>query len=103
MQNWTRKIKVGLFTGLILIWSGYFFESLSSMTKPANPMQASRSEGLQLLEEACASCHDLQRVFWQQKTEEPISEIRETISVDTTSGEVVSTEIPHIDFGYGFF
>ncbi len=70
MQIWTRKIKVGLLTGLILIWSGYFFESLSSMTKPANPMQASRSEGLQLLEEACASCHDLQRVFWQQKTEE---------------------------------
>lgn len=70
MLNWTRKIKVGLCMVLIFIWSGHFFESLSSMPKPAHPMQESRSEGLQLIEDACASCHDLQRVFWQQKTEE---------------------------------
>ncbi len=56
--------------GLIFVLSGHFFESLSSMTQPANPMQESRSEGLQLIQEACANCHDLQRVFWQQKTEE---------------------------------
>ncbi len=56
--------------GLIFIWSGHFFESLSSMTKPASPMQESRSEGLRLIEEACVQCHDLQRVFSQHKTKE---------------------------------
>ena len=70
MLNWTRKIKVGLCMVLIFIWSGHFFESLSSMPKPAHPMQESRSEGLQLIEETCVQCHDLARIFSQDKTEE---------------------------------
>ena len=75
MQAWNRKIRVGLFMGLVFVLSGPFVESVSSTTQPspqppAPPVQESRPRGLQLLGEACANCHDLQRVFWQQKTEE---------------------------------
>ncbi len=56
--------------GLIFVLSGHFFESLSSMPKPANPMQESRPEGLQLIEEGCVQCHDLARIFSQHKTQE---------------------------------
>lgn len=75
MQAWNRKIRVGLFMGLIFVLSGPFLESVSSTTQPspqppAPPIQESRPQGLQLLGEACASCHDLKRVFWEQKTEE---------------------------------
>ena len=75
MQTWNRTIRVGLFVGLFFILSGPFLESVSSTTQPfpqppAPPIQESRPRGLQLLEEACANCHDLQRVFWQQKTKE---------------------------------
>ena len=75
IQAWNRQIRVGLFMGLIFVLSGPFLESVSSTTQPSSqppapPIQESRPGGLQLLEEACASCHALQRVFWEQKTEE---------------------------------
>jgi cytochrome c5 len=75
MQAWHGKIRVGLLMGLILILSGPFLESVSSTSQPspqppAPPIQESTPRGLQLLEAACANCHDLQRVFWEQKTEE---------------------------------
>ncbi len=75
MQAWNRKIRVGLFMGLVFVLTGPFVESVSSTTQPspqppASPIQESRPRGLQLLGEACASCHELQRVFWEQKTEE---------------------------------
>lgn len=75
MQNWTRKIKAGLFIGLMLVSSGHFFESVSSPTRApsepaANPMQASSPDGLGVIEQACVQCHNLGLVFRQQKTEE---------------------------------
>ena len=75
MQNWTQRIKTGLFTGLILAGSGHFLESISSTSKApppptAIPAQISTPGGLRVLEEACVQCHGLDLIFSQQKSEE---------------------------------